>query len=105
MCGRSFDPRFLYTWPTAQVAMDSTEELTKICCTQDAGSSEEEITEKRNKLMKKFASESSAYYGTARLWDDGVILPQDTRKVLGMSLQAALSAPVQQQSGFGVFRM
>ncbi|EDO46914.1 predicted protein, partial [Nematostella vectensis] len=79
MCGRSFDPRFIYTWPSARVAMDSPENLTKMALIQGENQSDNQ-DEKEAKLLKKYDAESGAYYGTARLWDDGVILPQDTRK-------------------------
>ncbi|PFX16959.1 Methylcrotonoyl-CoA carboxylase beta chain, mitochondrial [Stylophora pistillata] len=110
MCGRSFDPHFLYTWSTARVAMDTVEDMVSMCCaehdTDDDSLDEEKLVALKEKLSKKFEKESQGYYGSARLWDDGVILPQDTRKVLGQSLRAALSSfPRGQRSNFGVFRM
>lgn len=107
---RSFDPHFLYTWPTARVAMDTVEDMVSMCCaehdTDDDSLDEEKLVALKEKLSKKFEKESQGYYGSARLWDDGVILPQDTRKVLGQSLRAALSSfPRGQRSNFGVFRM
>lgn len=112
MCGRSFDPRFLFTWPTAWVAMDTAEGMADICCAEsgmeddEAGAGEEKRKALRDKLLKRFERESNAYYGSARLWDDGVILPQDTRKVLGLSLRAALSSFSRGEGNkFGVFRM
>ncbi|RMX44826.1 hypothetical protein pdam_00009279 [Pocillopora damicornis] len=110
MCGRSFNPRFLFTWPTAQVAMDTVEDMVSMCCAEreaeDDSLDEEKLVALKEKLSNKFEKESNGYYGSARLWDDGVILPQDTRKVLGQSLRAALSSfPRGQGSNFGVFRM
>ncbi|KAL9951122.1 hypothetical protein ACROYT_G043726 [Oculina patagonica] len=110
MCGRSFDPRFLFTWPTARVAMDTVEDMVSMCCAEHEVDGDKIDDEKhqalKDKFVKKFEKESHGYYGSARLWDDGVILPQDTRKVLGQSLRAALSSfPRRQESKFGVFRM
>lgn len=110
MCGRSFNPRFLFTWPTAQVAMDTVEDMVSMCCAEreaeDDSLDEEKLVALKEKLSNKFEKESNGYYGSARLWDDGVILPQETRKVLGQSLRAALSSfPRGQGSNFGVFRM
>ncbi|XP_020632800.1 probable methylcrotonoyl-CoA carboxylase beta chain, mitochondrial isoform X1 [Orbicella faveolata] len=110
MCGRSFDPHFLFTWPTARVAMDTVDDMVSMCCAEQEVDGHEMEEEKRqtlkDKFVKKFEKESRGYYGTARLWDDGIILPQDTRKVLGQSLRAALSSfPRRQAHKFGVFRM
>lgn len=112
MCGRAYGPRFLYMWPNSRIAV--------MGGTQAAGVLAQ-ITEDQYKragkkwtqgvadgikepIVKKFEEESSAYYSTARLWDDGIIDPVDTRKVLGMSLAAALNAPID-ETKHGVFRM
>lgn len=110
LCGRSFDPHFLFTWPTATVAMDTVKGMAERCCFEsgivDDESSDEKQKEFKDTILKKFERESIAYYGSARLWDDGVILPGDTRKVLELSLRAALSSfPNKKSNKFGVFRM
>lgn len=110
MCGRSFDPCFLFTWPTARVAMDTAQEMTGQFFAEsevtDDETNDDKQKELKDKMLKKFEKESHAYYGSARLWDDGVILPEDTRKVLGLSLRAVLSSSSSKDGNrFGVFRM
>lgn len=77
MCGRSFDPNFLFLWPNARVGLVDTDSAPP--CRQDGGSSGDE--EEFNTLLTRLKEESSAFYSSARLWDDGVILPDDTRQV------------------------
>ncbi len=112
MCGRAFDPRFLWVWPNARIAVmggeqaaqvlnivarEKNERLKKPWTTQD-----EEATKKP--ILEQYALQSHAYYASARLWDDGVIDPQETRKILGLSLMIALNAPIA-DTQFGLFRM
>jgi 3-methylcrotonyl-CoA carboxylase beta subunit len=112
MCGRAYSPRFLYMWPNSKIAVmggpQAAGVLAQITQDQFKRNGKEwtkEIEEKiKAPIIKQFDEESSAYYSTARLWDDGVIDPVDTRKVLGLSLAAALNAPVE-SSKHGVFRM
>ncbi|XP_031561155.1 methylcrotonoyl-CoA carboxylase beta chain, mitochondrial-like [Actinia tenebrosa] len=104
MCGRSFDPSFLYTWPSAKVAMDTVDNLVlkyKSQYAESAGEGDDVNKEART----KFQSESNVYYGSSRLWDDGVILPQDTRKFLGMSLRASAFSSAEQRRISGIYRM
>ena len=91
MCGRSMSPRFLYMWPAAKVAMVNPEVLR----------SNEESAE----TMSFIDRQCSSYYSTARVWDDGIILPQDTRKVLGLSLKATLKHKEIEHSPKNVIRM
>ncbi|MBN8543639.1 MAG: methylcrotonoyl-CoA carboxylase [Alphaproteobacteria bacterium] len=112
MCGRAFDPRFLWMWPNARTSVMGGEQaadvLTRI--RQDALEkdgkklSAKELDAIRAPLLEKYARESSAYYSTARLWDDGIIDPAKTRDVLGLALAACQNAPIE-PTRFGVFRM
>merc|ERR1719259_1381746 len=112
MCGRAYDPRFLYMWPNARISVMGGEQaaggLAQIKRDQRAKEGKEFPPEEeaalKQPIMARFEEEGSPYFSSARLWDDGVIAPQDTRQVLGMSLEAALCAP-QQETSFGVFRM
>ena len=112
MCGRAYSPRFLYMWPNAKISVMGGEQAANVLATvtrnnmEKAGktwTAEEEAAFKAPTL-EKYARESHAYYSSARLWDDGVIDPADTRKVLAMSLAAALNRPIE-DTKFGVFRM
>ena len=113
MCGRAFDPRLLWMWPGARISVmggqQAADVLTRV--KQDGLEKEgkkplkgKELDAFRDPILKKYASESSAYYSTARLWDDGIIDPASTRDVLGLALAASLNAPVP-ETKFGVFRM
>lgn len=112
MCGRAYEPRFLYMWPNARIAVMGGEQaasviaqVTKAKKTRggEAWSDEDEKTLKAP-LLEQYARQSSAYYSSARLWDDGVIDPADTRKIVGRSLQVTLNAPIL-PTDFGLFRM
>ncbi|XP_076241785.1 methylcrotonyl-CoA carboxylase subunit 2 [Calliopsis andreniformis] len=112
MCGRAFSPRFLYFWPNAKISVMGGEQaagvLIRIIKDQHKRDGKEwtiqEEEEMKNSVIKRFETESTPYYSSARLWDDGVIDPVDTRVVLGLSLSATLNAPIQ-DSKFGIFRM
>jgi 3-methylcrotonyl-CoA carboxylase beta subunit len=112
MCGRAYSPRFVYMWPNSRIAVmggaQAAGVLAQITEDQFKRSGKEWTAEIGDKIkapiIKQFDEESSAYYSTARLWDDGIIDPADTRKVLGLSLAAALNAPVE-STKHGVFRM
>ncbi|CAH0401441.1 unnamed protein product [Chilo suppressalis] len=112
MCGRAYSPSFLYMWPNARISVMGGPQAATVLSlvakekalrdgTQWTDEDEKRI---REPLEAKFEKEGVPYYSTARLWDDGVIAPKDTRKVLGLSLSAALNAPFR-DSKFGVFRM
>jgi 3-methylcrotonyl-CoA carboxylase beta subunit len=112
MCGRAYSPRFLYMWPNSRISVmggaQAAGVLAQITEDQYKRSGKEwtqEIGDKiKAPIIKQFEDESSAYYSSARLWDDGIINPTDTRKILGLSLQAALNAPIE-PTKHGVFRM
>lgn len=112
MCGRAYSPRFLYSWPNSRISVMGGEQAAGVLAqiTRDQRAREgkqwtkEEEDKLKNPIIKQFEREGSPYYSSARLWDDGVIDPVDTRLVLGLSLSAALNAPIP-ESKFGVFRM
>ena len=112
MCGRAFNPRFLWTWPNARISVMGGEQAANVLAQvnrdkhaklQTSWPEKEEEQFKAN-LREQYEQQGNPYYASARLWDDGVIAPQDTRKVLGLSLSAALNAPIE-ATKFGVFRM
>ncbi|RAH05223.1 MAG: methylcrotonoyl-CoA carboxylase [Methanobacteriota archaeon] len=96
MCGRAYDPRLLFVWPNARISVMGGEQAASVLST--VGNSDPE------EILRKYERESSPYYSTARLWDDGVIDPRDTRDVLGLSISASLNAQMP-ETGYGVFRM
>ena len=113
MCGRAYDPRFLFMWPNARISVMGGPQAADVLATvkQDQRAREglspmsgEELEEFRRPILEKYETEGSPYYSTARLWDDGVIDPRDTRDVLGLAISASLNAPFP-DNGYGVFRM
>ena len=108
MCGRAYSPRFLFTWPNARISVMGGEQAASVLATvhRDADSwTEEQAEEFKAPIRQKYEDEGNPYYATARLWDDGVIDPVQTRDVLGLSLAACLEAPWPERPQFGVFRM
>jgi 3-methylcrotonyl-CoA carboxylase beta subunit len=112
MCGRAYSPRFLWMWPNARICVMGGEQAAGVLATVKrdgieakggAWSAEEEAAFKQP-VLDQFAHQSHPYYSSARLWDDGVIDPADTRRVLGLALSAALNTPIGEPK-FGVFRM
>jgi 3-methylcrotonyl-CoA carboxylase beta subunit len=103
MCGRAFGPRFLWMWPNARISVMGAEQAADVL-SRVSNRSEAEIASYRETILQKYERESSCYYSTARLWDDGIIDPKDTRTVVGLSLLASLNAPIEKHSQ-GVFRM
>jgi 3-methylcrotonyl-CoA carboxylase beta subunit len=108
MCGRAYSPRFLFTWPNARISVMGGEQAASVLATvhRDADTwSKEEAEAFKAPIREKYETEGNPYYATARLWDDGVIDPAQTRDVLGLALAACLEAPIPQVPRFGVFRM
>ena len=113
MCGRAYDPRFLFTWPNHKTAVMGGEQLAGVmslvsrATAKAAGRAFDEDGDQamRRKVEDQIERESLALYSTARLWDDGIIDPRDSRTVLGMALAAVHSAEVRGSASFGVFRM
>ena len=112
MCGRAYSPRFLFMWPNARISVMGGEQAASVLATvrrdgmerrgEEWSTADEEAF--KAPIREAYEAEGSPYYSTARLWDDGIIDPADTRRVLGLSLAAALNAPLGER-GFGVFRM
>tara|TARA_R110000787_G_scaffold20580_23_gene61220 strand:- start:7 stop:1608 length:1602 start_codon:yes stop_codon:yes gene_type:complete len=108
MCGRAYQPRFLFTWPNARISVMGGEQAASVLATvhRDAAKwTPEEAEAFKAPVRQKYEEEGNPYYATARLWDDGVIDPAQTRDVLGLAFAAALNAPVPDKAQFGVFRM
>ena len=112
MCGRAFGPRFLWMWPNARICVMGGEQAAGVLATVKrdgiearggAWSAEEEASFKQP-ILDQFGAQSHPYYASARLWDDGVIDPADTRRVLALGLSASLNAPME-DTKFGIFRM
>ncbi|HEV8268522.1 MAG TPA: carboxyl transferase domain-containing protein, partial [Thermoanaerobaculia bacterium] len=113
MCGRAYQPRFLFTWPNSRISVMGGEQAANVLATVKddqreregkARMSPEERAEFMRPTLEKYESEGNPYYATARLWDDGILDPKETRTVLGLALSATYNAPIA-QSRFGVFRM
>jgi len=112
MCGRAYSPRFLFMWPNARISVMGGEQAASVLAQvrrdniEAAGKtwSKKEEAEFKAPILEQYEREGHPYYATARLWDDGIIDPADTRTVLALSISAALNAPVE-PTKFGVFRM
>ncbi|GJE34415.1 carboxyl transferase domain-containing protein [Methylobacterium oxalidis] len=112
MCGRAYAPRFLFSWPNARISVMGAEQAASVLATvrrenvEAAGGSWSPADEEafRQPIRAAFEAEGSPYFATARLWDDGIILPEETRRVLGLALSVCLNAPVE-ETRFGLFRM
>jgi 3-methylcrotonyl-CoA carboxylase beta subunit len=103
MCGRAFGPRFLWMWPNARISvMGGEQAATVLAQVRRDGSQDEEAF--KAPIREQYETQGSPWYATARLWDDGIIDPRDTRRVLGLGISAALNAPPE-DTAFGVFRM
>jgi 3-methylcrotonyl-CoA carboxylase beta subunit len=112
MCGRAYSPRMLYMWPNSRISVMGGEQAASVLATVkrdgmegrgETWASEEEEAFK-SPIREQYEKEGHPYYASARLWDDGIIDPSETRQVLGLSISAALNSPIQNTS-FGVFRM
>jgi 3-methylcrotonyl-CoA carboxylase beta subunit len=112
MCGRAYGPRFLFTWPNARISVMGGEQAASVLATvrreniEGAGGKWSEVEEEEFKqpIREQYELEGNPYYATARLWDDGIITPAETRRVLMLAFSATLNAPIP-ETRFGVFRM
>ena len=112
MCGRAYSPRFLFMWPNARISVMGGEQAASVLATirrdnfkadgKNWNAKDEEAF--KAPIRAKYEEEGNPYYASARLWDDGIILPSETRRVLGLALSASLNAPIP-DTRFGVFRM
>ncbi|RVQ69345.1 methylcrotonoyl-CoA carboxylase [Croceicoccus ponticola] len=108
MSGRAYQPRFLFSWPNSRISVMGGEQAASVLATvhRDADEwSAEEAEAFKAPIRQKYEDEGNPYYATARMWDDGVIDPAQTRDVLGLAFAAALEAPIPDRAPFGVFRM
>src|SRR5438552_3980837 len=112
MCGRAYEPRFLWMWPNARISVMGAEQAASVLATVkrdqlarngEALSPEEEAAI-RQPILDKYEQEGSPYYSTARLWDDGIVEPAQTRQALALGLSAAFNAAIPPPK-FGIFRM
>ncbi|MDQ3879941.1 MAG: methylcrotonoyl-CoA carboxylase [Chloroflexota bacterium] len=105
MCGRAYGPRQLWMWPNARISVMGGQQAARVLSTvRGAFETDEDRDAFEAPILEKYEREGSPYHSTARLWDDGVIDPADTRRVLALGIAAALNAPIP-ESRFGVFRM
>ena len=112
MCGRAYSPRFLWTWPNARISVMGGEQAAAVLAqvrrdnfdAQGKAWPSDEEERFKAPIREQYEQQGHPYYATARLWDDGIIDPADTRRVLGLALEASLSAPIE-RTPFGVFRM
>jgi len=113
MCGRAYDPRFLFMWPNSRISVMGGPQAADVLATvkQDQRAREglepmtdDEWDEFQAPILEKYDVEGSPYYSTARLWDDGIIDPRDTRDILGLAISTSLNAPMP-DTKFGIFRM
>jgi 3-methylcrotonyl-CoA carboxylase beta subunit len=112
MCGRAYGPRFLWMWPNARISVMGGQQAAAVLATVKRDGieakggkwSQKEEEAFKKPILEQYDRQGHPYYATARLWDDGVIAPEDTRRVLALALSAALNAPIE-KTAFGVFRM
>ena len=112
MCGRAYSPRFLFTWPNSRISVMGGEQAASVLATVKRDAMEakgeswaaEDEAAFKDPIRQRYEDEGNPYYATARLWDDGIIDPVQTRDVLGLAISASLNAPIPETT-FGVFRM
>jgi 3-methylcrotonyl-CoA carboxylase beta subunit len=104
MCGRAYSPRFLWMWPNARISVMGGEQAASVLATVRGDMSADQEEEFKAPIREQYEQQGNPYYSTARLWDDGVIDPADTRTVVGLALSVVAQAPLEPVS-YGVFRM
>jgi 3-methylcrotonyl-CoA carboxylase beta subunit len=112
MCGRAYNPRFLFMWPNARISVMGGEQAAAVLATVKRDAMEhrgedwpaEDEAAFKEPIRQRYEEEGNPYHSTARMWDDGIIAPADTRRVLGLALSASLNAPIE-KTRFGLFRM
>ncbi|MFN7398267.1 MAG: carboxyl transferase domain-containing protein [Sandaracinobacter sp.] len=106
MCGRAYSPRFLWMWPNARISVMGGEQAASVLATVKSGgfASAKEEEAFKAPIRDQYERQGNPYYASARLWDDGIIAPEDTRAVLALSLAVALNSPIP-ETRFGLFRM
>ena len=105
MCGRAYSPRFLWMWPNARISIMGGEQAASVLATVRGDFQNQEAEEAfKAPIREQYERQGNPYYSSARLWDDGVVDPADTRRLLGLAISASLNAPVE-ETKFGIFRM
>jgi 3-methylcrotonyl-CoA carboxylase beta subunit/propionyl-CoA carboxylase len=112
MCGRAYEPRQLWMWPNARISVMGGQQAANVLLNvrldnlteRGLSMTPEEQAEFKRPIIERYEHEGSPYYSTARLWDDGIVDPVDTRRVLALGISAALNAEIPRTT-FGVFRM
>jgi 3-methylcrotonyl-CoA carboxylase beta subunit len=107
MCGRAYSPRFLFSWPNSRISVMGGEQAASVLASVQRESESwtaEKMEAFKEPIRRKYEEEGNPYYAAARLWDDGIIAPADTRRVLSLALSTCLNAPIE-KTEFGVFRM
>jgi 3-methylcrotonyl-CoA carboxylase beta subunit len=113
MCGRAFSPRFLFSWPNSRISVMGGEQAASVLATvrrdgieaKGGRWTQAEETAFKTPIRERYEAEGDPYFATARLWDDGIIDPAQTRDVVGLAISAALNAPIADKPRFGLFRM
>jgi 3-methylcrotonyl-CoA carboxylase beta subunit len=115
MCGRAYSPRFLWMWPNARISVMGGKQASTVLTIireklknkkqEDTPAEKKKIQEEEELIQNRYDREGHPYYSSARLWDDGVIDPADTRKIIGFALSVAMNNPITPSTDFGVFRM
>ena len=105
MCGRAYDPRFLWMWPNARISVMGGEQAASVLATVRTDlETDEQVEAFKAPIREQYETQGSPYYASARLWDDGIIDPLDTRHVLALGISAALNALIPETT-YGIFRM
>ena len=112
MCGRAYSPRQLWMWPNARISVMGGEQAANVLSTvkkdqmfrKGKEMSDEEVDEMKRPILEKYEMEGNPYYSSARIWDDGIIDPIQTRLVLGLGISAALNAPIP-EADFSLYRI
>jgi 3-methylcrotonyl-CoA carboxylase beta subunit len=105
MCGRAYSPRFLWMWPNARISIMGGEQAASVLATVKGSFPSKDAEEAfKNPIREQYERQGHPYYSSARLWDDGVVDPADSRRLLGLAISASLNAPIE-ETKFGVFRM
>jgi len=108
MCGRAYSPRFLFTWPNSRISVMGGEQAASVLATvhrDAAGWTPEQAKAFKQPIREDYEAQGNPWHATARLWDDGIIDPAQTRDVLGLAFAACLNAPIPERASFGMFRM
>ncbi len=103
MAGRAYNPNLLFTWPNAKISVMGGRQAAEVLSTVKNGN-QENHDDLKNQIMEKYEQESSAYFGTSRIWDDGIIDPVDTRKMIGLGLSIAANKEIPDYKP-GIYRM